>query len=80
MNIVKVVCTTTTLSQGVNLPAGLVIIKATSCYRGAGIGYNEYSPIEIEQMIGRAGRPQFKHQGATAVIMTERPKVRKVKN
>ena len=64
-----VVCTTTTLSQGVNLPAHLVIVKSTLQWKGAGNGYQEYSPNMLRQMVGRAGRPQFDTHG-TAVIMT----------
>lgn len=64
-----VVCTTTTLSQGVNLPAHLVVVKSTLQWRGAGVGYQEYSPNMLRQMIGRAGRPQFDTHGK-AVIMT----------
>jgi len=75
-NLILVICTTSTLAMGVNLPARLVIIKSTLCYRGAGIGYTEYSPIEIEQMIGRAGRPQFDTHGVV-VIMTEKGKLEK---
>ena len=71
---IMIICTTSTLAMGVNLPARLVIIKSTLCYRGAGIGYTEYSPLEIEQMMGRAGRPQFDTQGVV-VIMTEKSKV-----
>jgi len=56
------------------LPARLVIIKATSCYRGQAQGYTEYSPIEIEQIMGRAGRVGLETEGI-AVIMTERNKV-----
>jgi ATP-dependent DNA helicase HFM1/MER3 len=45
--------------MGINLPARLVVIKSTQCYRGAGRGYQEYTQIEMDQMMGRAGRPPF---------------------
>lgn len=73
---IKVICTTSTLAQGVNLPARLVIIKSTYCYRGAGVGYEEYSQLEIDQMIGRAGRPGYDTKGV-AVIMTENKSINK---
>lgn len=60
--------------MGVNLPARLVIIKSTLCYRGAGVGYTEYSSLEVEQMMGRAGRPQFDTHGVV-VIMTDKKTV-----
>ncbi|KII66859.1 hypothetical protein RF11_05992 [Thelohanellus kitauei] len=41
----------------VNLPAHLVIIKSTFQYVNGKI--EEYSSTQINQMIGRAGRPQF---------------------
>jgi ATP-dependent DNA helicase HFM1/MER3 len=72
-----VICTTSTLAQGVNLPARLVIIKSTFCYRGANVGYTEYNKIEIDQMVGRAGRPQYDTKGI-AVIMTEKHNIEKV--
>ena len=55
--------------MGINLPARLVVIKSTQSYKGAGKGYQEYSQIEIDQMMGRAGRPPFDTKG-TVVIMT----------
>ena len=70
LNAIKIICTTSTLSQGVNLPARLVIIKSTNCYKGHNIGYCEYNKMEIDQMCGRAGRPQFDNKGI-AIIMTE---------
>ena len=51
----------------------MVIIKATCAYRGS-VGYTEYSPMEIEQMMGRAGRVGLETEGV-AVIMTEGQKV-----
>ncbi|KAJ3016305.1 Sec63 [Thoreauomyces humboldtii] len=63
-----VVCATSTLAVGVNLPAHLVIIKGTMQYKGP--TYTPYSEFDIMQMLGRAGRPQFDNSG-TAVIMTD---------
>ena len=76
INAIKIICTTSTLSQGVNLPARLVIIKSTNCYKGHNIGYSEYTKMEIDQMCGRAGRPQYDNKGI-AVIMTESYKTNK---
>lgn len=57
--------------MGINLPARLVVIKSTQCYKGSGKGYQEYTQIEMDQMMGRAGRPPFDTEG-TVVIMTEK--------
>mmetsp|Transcript_13275 Transcript_13275/g.24901 ORF Transcript_13275/g.24901 Transcript_13275/m.24901 type:complete len:988 (+) Transcript_13275:2573-5536(+) len=70
-----ILCTTSTLAVGVNLPAHLVVVKSTMGYRGTGEGYSEYSSLELLQMLGRAGRPQFDTSGV-AVIMTEKQKVK----
>ncbi|XP_070204883.1 probable ATP-dependent DNA helicase HFM1 isoform X2 [Littorina saxatilis] len=63
-----VLISTSTLSVGVNLPAHLVVIKATHMYV-MGMA-REYSDQQVLQMIGRAGRPQF-DTSATVVIMTK---------
>ncbi|XP_050429642.1 probable ATP-dependent DNA helicase HFM1 [Adelges cooleyi] len=65
---------TSTLSQGVNLPAHLVIIKSTEHYTNH--GPKEYEESLILQMIGRAGRPQY-DKVATAIIMTRSTKKEK---
>lgn len=69
-----VVIATSTLAVGVNLPAYLVVIKSTSYWTQAN-GVEESSPLQIRQMIGRAGRPQFGDSSAAAVIMTQQSKV-----
>jgi ATP-dependent DNA helicase HFM1/MER3 len=56
------------LAIGVNLPCHLVIIKGTFSYQ-LGVGMNEMSELDVLQMLGRAGRPQF-DTSAVAVIMT----------
>jgi replicative superfamily II helicase len=76
INAIKIIRTTSTLSQGVNLPVRLVIIKSTNCYKGHNIVYSEYTKIEIGQMCGHAGRPHFDNKGI-AVIMTESYKTNK---
>jgi len=67
---IRVLCATSTLAMGVNLPAHLVIIKGTKAWRGGGSGYQDLDQATLLQMIGRAGRPGFDTTG-TAVIMTD---------
>ena len=71
---IGVICCTSTLAVGVNLPCHLVIIKNTVGWSQG--GYQEYSDLEMMQMLGRAGRPQF-DSTAVAVIMTRQTKVRR---
>ena len=68
---IRVICTTSTLAVGVNLPAYLVVIKGTRQYTHG--QYEDYSDLDLLQMMGRAGRPQFE-QSAVAVIMTSQDK------
>ena len=67
---IRVLCTTSTLAMGINLPARLVVIKGTKAYRGHSNGYQDLDHASLLQMIGRAGRPGYDTSG-TAVIMTE---------
>lgn len=70
----QVLCTTSTLAMGVNLPAHLVVLKGTRRWcseTSAASGYKEYDRSTCLQMIGRAGRPQFDTEGV-AVIMTQK--------
>ncbi|KAI0518035.1 hypothetical protein F5B22DRAFT_635525 [Xylaria bambusicola] len=61
------ICCTSTLAVGVNLPCHTVVLKGTNHYTDD--GPQEYSDLEVIQMLGRAGRPQFDSR-AIAIIMT----------
>ncbi|KAJ1900803.1 ATP-dependent DNA helicase MER3 [Kickxella alabastrina] len=74
---IQILCSTSTLGIGVNLPAYAVIVKGTKGY--ADSDYAEYSTTEIVQFIGRAGRPQFGPAGK-AVILTENSMVTMYRN
>jgi len=64
---IKILTATPTLSAGLNLPAYRVIVrdlKRFQQFRGM-----DYLPnMEIEQMLGRAGRPQFEKEGEGILI------------
>ncbi|XXG96179.1 ATP-dependent DNA helicase MER3 [Hypoxylon texense] len=64
---IHVICCTSTLAVGVNLPCHTVILKGTTGYSDNRA--QEYSDLEVMQMLGRAGRPQF-DDSAVAIIMT----------
>ncbi|KAL7272695.1 ATP-dependent DNA helicase MER3 [Rhizina undulata] len=66
---IQIICCTSTLAVGVNLPTHLVIIKNTATWADGNT--KEYVDLEIMQMLGRAGRPQFDDTGV-AVIMTKK--------
>jgi len=51
---INVICCTSTLAVGVNLPCHLVIVKGTVTFQEEGL--KEYADLEIMQMLGRAGR------------------------
>ena len=63
----SVICCTSTLAVGINLPCHTVVLKGTVGYSDDRI--QEYSDLEVMQMLGRAGRPQF-DDSATAIILT----------
>ncbi|MDE1762174.1 MAG: DEAD/DEAH box helicase [Candidatus Micrarchaeota archaeon] len=65
-NLIKVVCSTTTLGLGVNLPAHTVLVRDLSRYGDTGperIGANE-----VTQLFGRAGRPKYDTSGRALLI------------
>ena len=76
---INIICCTTTLAVGVNLPCHFVILKNTVTYEQSEGCCKEYSDLDIMQMLGRAGRPQF-DRSAVAVIMTRQEKVKRYEN
>lgn len=67
--ILSVICCTSTLAVGINLPCHTVVLKGTVGYQDGGQPC-EYSDLEVMQMLGRAGRPQFENN-AVAIILTQ---------
>ncbi|KAJ0262082.1 Brr2 [Hirschfeldia incana] len=65
---VQVLVSTATLAWGVNLPAHTVIIKGTQVYNPEKGAWMELSPLDVMQMLGRAGRPQYDQYGEGIII------------
>ena len=63
---VLILCATSTLATGVNLPAYLLILFTTNFYKNPVDRLVRYSISSILQMLGRAGRPQY---GTGAKVM-----------
>ena len=68
LNPLQVLVSTATLAWGVNLPAHTVIIKGTQVYNPAKGGWDELGPLDVMQMFGRAGRPQYDSEGEGIII------------
>ncbi|ODQ66264.1 Sec63-domain-containing protein [Nadsonia fulvescens var. elongata DSM 6958] len=67
---VQVLVSTATLAWGVNLPAHTVIIKGTQVYSPELGKWDELSPQDVLQMLGRAGRPRYDVSGEGVIITT----------
>ena len=65
---IQVLCCTATLAWGVNLPAHTVIIKGTDVYNPEKGGNVDLSILDVQQIFGRAGRPQFDSSGEAILI------------
>jgi len=66
---IQVLVATATLAWGVNFPTHLVIVKGTEFYDGKLKRYVDMPITDVLQMIGRAGRPQYDHQGVAMVLV-----------
>uniref|UniRef100_T1PKB2 Sec63 Brl domain protein n=1 Tax=Musca domestica TaxID=7370 RepID=T1PKB2_MUSDO len=67
---IKVLVCTATLAWGVNLPAHAVIIKGTDIYDSKHGSFVDLGILDVLQIFGRAGRPQFDKSGLGTIITT----------
>jgi len=65
---IQVLVSTATLAWGVNLPAHTCIIKGTQIYSPEKGKWVELGALDILQMFGRAGRPQYDTKGEGILI------------
>ena len=65
---IQVLVSTSTLAWGVNLPAHTVIIKGTQVYSPEKGRWVELGALDVLQMLGRAGRPQYDTKGEGILI------------
>ncbi|EPS26377.1 hypothetical protein PDE_01313 [Penicillium oxalicum 114-2] len=68
--LIKVLCCTATLAWGVNLPAAAVVIKGTQLYNPQEGKFVDLSILDVLQIFGRAGRPQFQDTGIGFICTT----------
>jgi activating signal cointegrator complex subunit 3 len=66
----KVLVCTATLAWGINLPAHAVIIKGTKIYDTQRGGFVDMGTLDVLQIFGRAGRPQYDSHGQGIIITT----------
>ncbi|KAE9005249.1 Activating signal cointegrator 1 complex subunit 3 [Phytophthora fragariae] len=71
MGYIRVLCCTATLAWGVNLPAHSVLIKGTQVYNADKGGMTQLSMLDVMQIFGRAGRPQYDTSGDAVLVTTQ---------
>lgn len=71
LGYIRVLCCTATLAWGVNLPAHSVVIKGTQVYNAEKGGMTQLSMLDVMQIFGRAGRPQYDTSGDAVLITTQ---------
>lgn len=69
--VIKVLCCTATLAWGVNLPAAAVLIKGTQVYNAQEGRFTDLGILDVLQIFGRAGRPQFQDSGIGFICTTQ---------
>ena len=67
---IRVLVCTATLAWGVNLPAHAVVIKGTQFYDAQKSSFVDIGILDVLQIFGRAGRPQYDTFGEAYIITT----------
>ena len=65
---IRVVCCTSTMATGVNLPASRVVISTAYTYRKRPALHELARARDLQQMVGRAGRAGFSDRGEAFVV------------
>lgn len=66
--LIKFIVATPTLAFGLNLPAYRVIIRDTKRFDSENYGSSYIPNFEVQQMMGRAGRPKYDREGQAILI------------
>lgn len=69
--LLRVLCCTATLAWGVNLPAYAVVIKGTQVYSTDKGAFVDLSILDVMQIFGRAGRPQYESHGVGYILTSQ---------
>ncbi|CEH19355.1 sec63-domain-containing protein [Ceraceosorus bombacis] len=69
--LTRILCCTSTLAWGVNLPAYAVLIKGTEVYDSSVGRFVDLSILDVLQIFGRAGRPQYEDLGVGFICTNE---------
>ena len=69
--VLNVLCCTATLAWGVNLPAAAVVIKGTQVYSAEAGKFIDLGILDVLQIFGRAGRPQFQDTGIGMICTSQ---------
>lgn len=64
---IRFICATPTLAAGLNMPAYRVIVRDLKRF-GSFRGMDFIPVLEVQQMMGRAGRPQYDSEGEAILI------------
>ncbi|KAF7630755.1 hypothetical protein Mgra_00008963 [Meloidogyne graminicola] len=67
---IRVMMCTATLAWGVNLPAYAVIIRGTEIFDPQKGIFTDIRILDVQQIFGRAGRPQYEDMGHGVIITT----------